>query len=164
MPESCSFSRPTRAGPACASESARGFPSWIVEAATTSATSTAVDVAAATQRWRTTRRAQADQPRLARASRRLRGQSSLGPIVARTTGSSVTATATLTSAISRPAMPMLRRAGIGTASSASSEIATVVPLKTTAEPACCIAFRTAASFVTFGCCRSSRQRTTTSSA
>ncbi len=74
------------------------------------------------------------------------------------------ATATLTSAIIRPAMPMLRRAGIGTARSASSEIATVVPLKTTAEPACCIAFRTAASFVVFGCCRSSRQRTTTSSA
>ena len=40
----------------------------------------------------------------------------------------------------------------------------IVPLKTTAEPACCIAFRTAASFVTFGCCRSSRQRTTTRSA
>ena len=164
MPESCSFSRPARAGPAFASESARGLPSWIEEAATTSAASTAVDATAAAQRWRTTRRAQADQPRLARASRRLRGQSSRGPIVASTTGSSVTATATLTSAISRPAMPMLRRNGTGRATSASSEIATVVPLKTTAEPACCIALRTAVSFVTFGCWRSSRQRTTTSSA
>ena len=134
----------------CASESARGFPSWIEEAATTSAPSTAVDATAAAQRWRTTRRAQADQARLARASRRLRGQSSLGPIVASRTGSSVTATATLTSAISRPAMPMLRRNGTGRTTSASSEIATVVPLKTTAEPACCIAFRTACSFVTFG--------------
>jgi len=76
----------------------------------------------------------------------------------------VTATPTLTSAISRPAMPMVRMNGTGKARSASSEIATVVPLKTTAEPACCIAFRTAASFVTFGSCRSSRQRTTTRSA
>ena len=40
----------------------------------------------------------------------------------------------------------------------------VVPLKTTAEPACCIAFSTAWSFVMPGCCRSSRQRTTISSA
>ncbi len=61
-------------------------------------------------------------------------------------------------------MPMLRRNGTGRTTSASSEIATVVPLKTTAEPACCIALRTAVSFVTFGCWRSSRQRTTTSSA
>ena len=37
MPEPASWSRPARAGPACASESARGLPSWIVEAATTSA-------------------------------------------------------------------------------------------------------------------------------
>ncbi len=58
-----------------------------------------------------TRRAQAEQPRLALASRRFGGQSSLGPIVARTTGSSVIAMAKLTSAISRPAMPMLRRDG-----------------------------------------------------
>ncbi len=61
-------------------------------------------------------------------------------------------------------MPMLRRKGTGRATSASSEMATVVPLKTTAVPACSIAFRTALSFVTSGCCRSSRQRTTTSSA
>ena len=36
--------------------------------------------------------------------------------------------------------------------------------KTTAEPACSIVFSTAWSFVTLGCWRSSRQRTTTSSA
>ena len=119
---------------------------------------------AAIQRWRTTSRAQEDQARLGRASRWLRGQSTFGPTVASTTGSSVTATATLTSAIRSPAIPMLRRAGIGTASSASSEMPTVVPLKTTAEPACCIAFSTAWSFVMPGCCRSSLQRTTISSA
>ena len=133
-------------------------------AATTRATSTAVEATAAGQRWRTIRRAQADQPRLACASRRFRGQSNFGPIVANTTGSSVTATATLTSAINSPAMPMLRMNGTGRASSASSEIATVVPLKTTAVPAWRIAFRTAISFVTSGRCLSSRHRTTTSSA
>ena len=62
----------------------------------------------------------------------------------------MTATATLTSAINSPAMPMLRNAGKGTATSASSEIATVVPLKTTAEPACFMAFFTAVSLVVFG--------------
>ncbi len=133
-------------------------------AATTRATSTAVEATAAGQRWRTISRAQADQPRLACASRRLRGQSNLGPTVASTTGSNVTATATLTSAIISPAMPMLRMNGTGSTSRASNEIATVVPLKTTAVPACCIAFRTAASFVTSGRCSSSRQRTTTRSA
>jgi hypothetical protein len=76
----------------------------------------------------------------------------------------VTATATLTSAIISPATPMLRMNGTGSASTASNEIATVVPLKTTAVPACCIAFRTAISLETPGCCRSSRQRTTTRSA
>ena len=58
-------------------------------------------------------------------------------------------------------MPMLRRAGIGSASSERSEIATVVPLKTTAEPACFIALRTAVSLATSPPRRSSRQRTTT---
>jgi hypothetical protein len=61
-------------------------------------------------------------------------------------------------------MPMLLRTGTGSTSSASSEIATVVPLKTTADPARPIAFRTASSLVTPGCWRSSRHRTTTSSA
>ena len=68
-------------------------------------------------------------------------------MVASTTGSRVTATATLTSGISMPAMPMLRRKGTGRTTSASSEMPTVVPLKTTARPACCIALTTASSLV-----------------
>ena len=69
-----------------------------------------------------------------RARPAARGQSSRGPIVASTTGSSVIATATLTSGMNSPAMPMLRRNGTGSTTSASSAIATVVPLKTTARP------------------------------
>ena len=65
MPESFSCSRPTRAGPFWASESACGSPSWICEAASTSAARTAVEAVAAIQRCRTTIRAQADQARLA---------------------------------------------------------------------------------------------------
>ena len=147
-PESFSCSRPTRACPFWASESACGSPSWICEAARMSAARTAVEALAAIQRCRTTIRAQADQARLALWSRFERGRSSHGPTVASTTGRRVLATATLTSAIKSPAIPMLRRAGIGRASSASSEIATVVPLKTTEEPACFIALRTAISFAT----------------
>ena len=164
MPEPVSWSRPARAAPDCASESARGFPSWMEEAATASAPSTAIDTAAAAQRLRTTTRAQADHPPLTWPSRRVRGQSSFGPTVARTTGSSVVATATLTSGMSMPAIPMLRRNGTGRATSASSEMPTVVPLKTTALPACCIALTTASSLETPPRPRSSRQRTTTSSA
>lgn len=74
------------------------------------------------------------------------------------------ATATLTSAISIPAIPMLRSTGTGSAISDSIAIATVVPLKRTAEPACCIVLRTAISSLTPARWRSSRQRTTTSSA
>ena len=63
------------------------------------------------------------------------------------------------------AHPLRPRAnGTGSASRASSEIATVVPLKTTEVPARRIAFRTAISFVTSGRCPSSRHRATTSSA
>ncbi len=85
-------------------------------------------------------------------------------MVASSTGSSVIATATLTSGMSMPAMPMLRRKGTGNATSASSEMPTVVPLKTTARPACCIALTTACSLDCPPRRRSSRQRTTTSSA
>jgi hypothetical protein len=84
--------------------------------------------------------------------------------MARTTGRRVIATATLTSAISNPAIPKLRRNGTGRARSTRSAIATVVPLKTTAEPACVIAFRTATSLLTSPCRCSSRQRITTRSA
>ena len=95
---------------------------------------------AATQRWRTTS-SRPCHPQRARSDRlgELRGQSSLGPTVASATGRSVVATATLTSGMNMPAMPMLRRNGIGSTTSASSATATVVPLKTTAEPACVIA-------------------------
>jgi hypothetical protein len=103
---------------------------------------------AAAQRRRTTIRATAPHARLSPSSRCRRGQSSRGPTAARTTGRSVVATATLTSAMKRPAIPMLRTEGTGTATSASSEIATVEPLKTTAAPPCSIARRTATSFAT----------------
>jgi hypothetical protein len=163
IPERSSSSSATRAGPACASDSACGLPSWIVEAAITSAASAAPESSAALQRWRTTKRAHAVQPRLAWSVRRVWRRSRRGPIVASTTGSSVIATATLTSGISMPAMPRLRRNGTGSATSASSEMATVVPLRTTARPACSMAFTTA-SWSVAPRWRSSRQRTTTSSA
>ena len=111
---------------------ARGLPSWSEKAAAPSATSTAVDAigggpAVAHDEPR---------PRGPAAPRAIgparRGQSSRGPIVASTTGSSVSATATLTSGISIPAIPMLRRNGTGRMTSASIAIATVVPLNTTA--------------------------------
>ncbi len=163
MPAASSFSRPARAAPDWASESARGLPSSIEKAATQSATSAAPDAAAAAQRWRTTRSAHAVQKRPARSPPRARRRSSLGPAVLSTTGSSVSATATLTSGMNMPAKPMLRRKGTGSTTSASSAIATVVPLKTTARPACTIAFSTASSSEA-PCARSSRQRITTSSA
>ena len=142
-----SWSRPTRAGPDWASESARGLPSWIDEAATTSAARTAVDGDGGDSSGGGRRSGPRPTSRGWRDRRgRVWRRSSRGPIVARTTGSSVIATATLTSGISMPAMPMLRRNGTGRATSASSEIATVVPLKTTARPACCMALTTAASF------------------
>jgi hypothetical protein len=78
------------------------------------------------------------------------------------TGSSVIVTAPLTSGISIPPKPTLRRNGTGSATSASRLIATVVPLKTTACPAVSIARCTAASFAN-PAARSSRQRVTTSS-
>ena len=61
MPEASSFSSPARAAPDWASDSARGLPIWIEKAAAASSISTAVDATAATQRWRTTIRAHADQ-------------------------------------------------------------------------------------------------------
>ena len=59
-------------------------------------------------------------------------------------------------------MPMLRRNGSGSATSASRPIATVVPLNTTARPAVSIARWTASSPLR-PWARSSRQRETTSS-
>jgi len=57
----------------------------------------------------------------------------------------VIATRTLTSGISIPANPIERRNGSGSTTIASSPIATVVPLKTTARPAVAIARTTASS-------------------
>jgi hypothetical protein len=82
--------------------------------------------------------------------------------LASTTGSSVIATSTDTSGISMPPYPIDCRNGSGRAIRASSPIATVTPLKTTARPAVAIARRTGSS----PCApwaRSSRQRETTSS-
>ncbi len=69
--------------------------------------------------------AQAVQARDAVVSCRMRGQSTRGPIFDRRAGSRVNTTAVLTSGISIPPMPMLRRNGTGTTISASNEIATV---------------------------------------
>ena len=85
------------------------------------------------------------------------------PTFASTTGSSVIATAVLTSGISMPPYPTLRRKGRGSATSASRPIATVVPLNTTARPDVSIA-RWIASSPVRPCASSSRQRTTISSA
>ena len=152
-----------RAGPCCASEFARGFPNWIVDAATTSAPRTA--------EARSREPAVPDdepcprRPRTAGASvSPVARPVELGADRGKHDGEQRDTDSHADKAIRRPAIPMLRRAGIGSASNAISEMPTVVPLKTTAEPACCIAFCTAWSFVMPGRCRSSRQRTTISSA
>ena len=77
-------------------------------------------------------------------------------------GSRVRTTATLTSGISMPPKPMLRRNGTGTTISATRLIATVTPEASTACPAVFIAMTTASS-LSRPCARSSRQRETTSS-
>jgi hypothetical protein len=123
--------------------------------------STSAAAPAAIQRRRTMSRAQADQPRAATASCRIRGQSTRGPTFDRIAGSSVSTTETLTSGISMPPSPMLRRNGTGTTISASRLIATVTPEATTAWPAVCIATATASS-LDRPCARSSRQRETSS--
>ena len=132
-------------------------------AATTSAATMARDTPAAIQRRRTTISAQRVHARLALSSVRRCGQSSRRPHFASTTGSSVSATAVLTSGISMPPYPTLRRNGRGRATRASRPIATVVPLNTTARPDVSIA-RWIASSPVRPCASSSRQRTTISNA
>ena len=66
-----------------------------------------------------------------------------GPIVDSRAGSRVSTTATLTSGMSMPPMPMLRRNGTGTTSSATRLIATVTPEASTACPAVFMATTTA---------------------
>jgi len=90
------------------------------------------------------------------------GRSIHGPIVARITGSSVIETSTLTTGISIPAYPIERRKGIGSTTSESRPIPTVVPEKTIASPAVAIAFSTACT-LSAPCSRSSRQRITSNS-
>ena len=77
-------------------------------------------------------------------------------------GSRVRTADTLTSGMSMPATPMLRRAGTGTMSNASRLIATVNPDANTAWPAVFIATTTASSLLR-PCARSSRHRETRSS-
>jgi hypothetical protein len=91
-----------------------------------------------------------------------RGQSIRRPTLASSTGSSVTATSTLTSGISMPPKPTLRRNGTGSSTSATSPMATVTPLKTTARPALAMA-RWVASAAGWPWASSSRQRVTSSS-
>ena len=84
-----------------------------------------------------------------------------GPTLESRAGSRVSTTATLTSGMSMPPMPMLRRNGTGTTTSAIRLMATVTPEARTACPAVCIATTTASSFVR-PWARSSRQRETSS--
>jgi hypothetical protein len=76
-------------------------------------------------------------------------------------GSKVSTAATLTSGMSRPPSPILRRNGTGTTSRASRLIATVTPEASTACPAVRIAITTAAR-LSWPWARSSRQRETSS--
>ena len=85
-----------------------------------------------------------------------------GPTLESSAGSSVSTTATLTSGMSMPPIPMLRRNGTGTTTSATRLMATVTPEARTAWPAVFIATTTASSLVR-PWARSSRQRETSSS-
>ena len=85
-----------------------------------------------------------------------------GPTFDSRAGSNVSTTATLTSGMSMPPMPMLRRNGTGTTRSATRLIATVTPEASTACPAVAMATTTASS-LSRPWARSSRQRDTSSS-
>ena len=160
MPESFIAVSPSLASPALAIVSRFERPGFMFDAATTRAPSTTSATIADAQRRLTTASAQRVQARDALSSVRRCGQSSREPSECRITGSRVSATTTLTSGISMPPIPTLRRNGSGSATSASRPIATVVPEKTTARPAVSIA-RTIASSPSCPWARSSRQRTAT---
>ncbi len=81
--------------------------------------------------------------------------------MASNTGSRVRAVKTLTSGISMPAKPTLRRNGTGRNTIESRPTATVPPLNSTARPAVAMARRTASSFW-WPPASSSRQRVTSS--
>jgi len=78
---------------------------------------------------------------------RIRGQSTRGPMLVSIAGSRVSTTATLTSGMSMPPIPMLRRNGTGTTTSATRLMATVTPEARTAWPAVFIATTTASSLL-----------------
>jgi hypothetical protein len=155
----CSVSK---AGPLLVNDSEFDWPIFNPNTGAMISESTRTATPAAIQRRRTMSRAHAVQPRAATASCRIRGQSTRGPIRDSIAGSRVSTTATLTSGMSMPPSPMLRRNGTGTRISASRLIATVTPEASTAWPAVCMAITTASSFEC-PCARSSRQRDTSSS-
>ncbi len=131
------------AGPLPASESEDAWPTLAPKKAPTSTPSIASAPIAAIQRRRTTNLAHLVQARLALLSRRIRGQSMRGPMPPRIAGVRLRVASTLASGISAPPKPMLRMNGTGSTTNASRPIATVMPLKSTAWPAVCIATTTA---------------------
>ena len=139
-----------------------GDPSASPSVGNASAISTRVLPAMVSHRCRTTALAIPAQARLGPTVARRRGHVSRGPAALSNAGTKVTDVATLSSGISSPPKPMLRRNGSGTSTSAASDTATVTPLSTTLRPAVVIARRTASS-LSRPPARSSRQRVTTSS-
>ena len=117
---------------------------------------------AAIERWRTMRRAQAVQARLACCSWRSRGQSTRGPMPPSRAGRRVRLTATETTGMSMPPMPTLRRPGTGSTTRAIRPMPTVRPLSAITRPAVAIAMVTAV-WLSAPLARSSRQRVTSSS-
>ncbi len=122
----------------------------------------ATPTVAAIERWRTIRRAQAVQARLAWASLRTRGQSTLGPMPPSRAGSRVRLTATETTGMSIPPMPTLRSPGTGSTTRAIRPMPTVRPLSAIARPAVATAMVTAV-WLSAPLARSSRHRVTSSS-
>ena len=115
------------------------------------------------QRCLTTKRPQGTQPWPELEVRRRKPiRSSRGAMVARITGRRVIATSTEMSGMRRPPYPMLRRKGTGSTTRARRPMATAMPLKITAAPACCMVWSTASSG-SRPAARSSRQRITISS-
>ena len=101
-PPSVSVASASCAGPLVAWAELPGSPRCRDSAGSISAVKMPSPATAASHRCRYTPRAQAENTRLACRSVRSRGQSRRGPMVARITGSKVTATATETSGTSTP--------------------------------------------------------------
>ena len=131
------------AAPFLASDDESASPILMPRNDTNSRPITATAHTRAAHRCRTIIRAHAVQPRLGLFSCRILGQSTRGPMLPRIAGVSVRVTSTLASGIRAPPYPMLRMKGTGSTTSASSPIATVIPLNSTAWPAVSIAATTA---------------------